>query len=189
MPHMTYETMCEKHPPLDCDGYRSLLESVKRDFDKCRNLKEYGTPFHDYYGKMVWVLERAAHYAEQTGMSVEEILDGWEKQRDYWYMSYYQDLNQPEVTEGNDEIRIFDTTEELQESMGKQGFRCPACKGVSKSPFVCDSGEQIDKKVCDWKVYGLLTLPGTVAVFVKDAVRFGKLFRPLAWEKQEAPLT
>lgn len=31
--------------------------------------------FHDYCGKYKWILERAAHYAEKTGKTVEEIKD------------------------------------------------------------------------------------------------------------------
>ena len=45
---------------------------------------------HDYCGKYKWVLERAKHYAEKTGKTVEEVMEIWENDRTYWYMNYYQ---------------------------------------------------------------------------------------------------
>ena len=40
-------------------------------------------------------MDRAKHYSEQSGKSVEHILKVWEENRTYWYMNYYQECNQP----------------------------------------------------------------------------------------------
>lgn len=51
--------------------------------------------FHKYCDKYKWAMDRANHYAEKTGKSVEEIIEIWESDRSWWYMNYYQDGNQP----------------------------------------------------------------------------------------------
>lgn len=50
---------------------------------------------HKFCDKYKWVIERAKYYAEKTGKTYEEIIEIWEENRSYWYMSYYQDSNQP----------------------------------------------------------------------------------------------
>ena len=111
-------------------------------------------------------------------------MDSWESDRDYWYMNYYQDCNQPAITGGK--VRVFNTAEELQASVGNVGFRCPCCGGVSASPYACDSGVVIrDGQKCDWKVYGLFGDIGKgIFVYCKDRLRGETIFMPIAWENQ-----
>lgn len=170
------------------EGYKKLKAAVDEDEKKSPG-------FHDYTAKLIWALERAKHYAEKTGLSQVSILDSWEKQRSYWYMNFYQDAELP-LIEG-DSVRVFDVPNDLRESLGKAGFRCPACDGISKSPYTCDSGKkmmalkgkgkkaklaEIDK-VCDWKVYGLFRDLGKgVYIFVKSEMRGERIFKPVAWE-------
>jgi len=139
--------------------------------------------FHDYRAKFNWVIKRVKHYAEKTGVDAAALLDAWEDQRTYWYMSYYQDCKQPEIK--SDKVWVFDTIEELQAAIGNAGFRCPCCAGVSKSPYTCDSGQPMDKKgsICDWKAYGLLgTLGKGASVFIKSKLMGETIFMPVAWE-------
>lgn len=151
------------------EGYKTLVAAVERD--------ERESPrFHNYKAKLDWVLARAAHYSEKTGMPADEILNTWEKQRSYWYMNFYQDSKQPEIK--GDRVRVFDTVDELHSSIGTAGFRCPSCSAVSKSPYECSV------KPCDWKVYGLFGHMGKgVFVFVKEKVSGENLFMPVAWEE------
>lgn len=152
----------------ECNGYKSLVTAVESDEKRHAN-------FHDYKGKLAWVVERAKHYAEKTGLEATAILDQWEKDRDYWYMNYYQECNQPQIT--TERCRVFETTDELLESIGKSGFRCPACNEVSRSPYECDVAP------CDWKVYGLFGHMGKgISVFCKDQLRGNAIFMPIAWE-------
>lgn len=164
-------------PFLDCKGYRKLLAAVEKDESSSHKSS------HDYRAKLAWIVARAHHYAEKTGLTPEAILNAWEAKRDYWYMNYYQESQQPEIK--GEKVRVFETVKEMMESIGTKGFRCPNCAGVSKSPYRCDTGIPMskDKKPCDWKVYGLFGHMGSgVFVYVKERVCGENLFMPVAWE-------
>jgi len=166
-------TVSEAAGVLDCVGYRSLLAAVEVD-EKSEDLCP-----HSYREKLNWVLGRVHHYADKTGLSPERILDRLEEQRKYWYMNYYQESNMPSIL-GDGYMRVFDSNKHFLRSVDRQGFRCPSCKGVSKSAYVCDTGI----KDCDWKVFGLFQDMGVGAVvFVKDKVVINKIFKPVAWEE------
>lgn len=138
---------------------------------------------HDYCNKFKWVLERAQHYADKLGIDRDGLLASWEEDRSYWYMNYYQDSNQPLIA--GDKVRVFDTVEDFRAALGNIEFRCPACGGVSKSPYECNSGIATKGKVCDWKVYGLFGDMGKgVYVFCKDKLKGETMFMPLAWESE-----
>ena len=156
------------------DGYKTLLAAVEKD--------EAGKSCHDCRGKLSWVIERAKHYAEVTGLDASQILNVWERERNYWYMNYYQDCNQPLLT--SSKVRVFESQRELVNSIGKSKFRCPMCGGVSKNPYSCDTGLEMSKgKICDWKVGGLFRDLGKgVFIFLKDKMQGETIFMPIAWE-------
>ncbi len=157
----------------ESEGYKRIRSGIDRNATKWGN-------GHDYEGKLAWIVERAQHYADMTGLDASDILNAWEKQRDYWYMNFYQDAKQPRIDAG---VRVFETQEALREAVGTAGFRCPACSGVSKSPYACDSGIVRDGKPCDWKSYGLFgTLGKGCSIFVKDKMVVDTVFMPLAFE-------
>lgn len=186
----------QKEDIKDCDGYKKLLEDVKRDCaegegcfnpdgcDKQAYRSEKGhcymntKCFHQYCDKFRWIMDRVKHYSEQLGIPESDILDSWEKDRDYWYMNYYQDSRQPLITSvGN--VRIFNTREEFQTSLQEKGFRCPRCNHVSMKHNECDSDE------CDWKAYGLLgTLGKGVTVIIKETLEMTEIFMPVAWAEK-----
>jgi len=156
----------------ECEGYKKLLAAVQYDLSRSQA--------HDYQKKLDWVVSRANHYAEKTGLNSCDILNHWEQYRDYWYMNYYQDCNQPLMGE---KVLVFDTVAQIQE-MAKQGFRCPSCNGISKSPSNCDTGIKIKKAVCDWKAYGLFRTMGKgVHIFCKENFVLMEVFMPVAYEK------
>ena len=160
----------------DSEGYKKLLAAVEADEQKSPG-------FHDYRAKLSWVLARVKHYAEKTGIEAAALLDAWEKQRGYWYMNFYHDGNQPEI-EAAGKVHVFETVADLQQSIGQSGFRCPACEGVSKNPYECDSGlkRMGGEKTCDWKSYGLFSTLGKGAyIFVKAELRGQNIFWPVAW--------
>lgn len=185
-------------------GYEKLKIAVERDCneknscgcfnpDGCNVLhqrKDGKSCFHDYCNKFKWVIDRAKHYAEKTGLAWEDILDSWETDRDYWYINYYQDCNQPKI-EG-DSVRVFDTVEQMLESIGERKFRCPMCGGISTNPYRCDTGLNMVKdkrrkpEICDWCAGGLFgTLGKGVTVYCKDKLRAETFFMPVAWEQTE----
>lgn len=186
-----------KSPPGDImvgsKGYLSLVSDVKRDTDNdkgtfntegCIQKCPGSHCFHKYCDKFKWVIDRANHYSNMSGIDATGILEKWENDRDYWYMNYYQECNQPKF-EG-DNIRIFDTVEEFKKSGIEKGFRCPHCNGISINPVTCNSGIKINGKICDWKAYGLFgTLGKGIFVFIKERLEGHTIFYPIAWESNE----
>lgn len=164
-----------------CDGYKSLRAAVDKDYAKDRTYQDGGRPFHDYDAKFQWAISRAESYGKALSLPPHEILDAWETARDYWYMNYYQDAKQPELEGGT--VRVFETVEDLKASLEGPRFRCPWCGGISSDAYVCDSGEERDGKVCDWKAYGLFgTLGKGAFVYVKEKLSGQSIFMPVAWE-------
>ncbi len=141
--------------------------------------------FTDYCGKYKWVLERAKHYSEKTGKSVDEILRIWETDRGYWYMNYYQESNQPLIN--SESIFLYDDwISQLKERFGndpaKWAFKCVNCGNVQTAQDFIDNnveehkesvyfnciGRYVKGKGCDWTLGGLLKM-NKVSV-MKDAL-------------------
>lgn len=156
-------------------GRESLRKAVQRDINsKARSAEE----LWEHYD---WVIKRAEHYAEKTGLHVDEILNAWEEDRNYWHLNYYQESNQPEIK--GDDVRVFDTVKEMLDSIGDKKFRCPACNQITTNPYECNSGHVTQEKICDWKSYGLFGTMGKGAtVFVKEKIKIDTFFMPIAWE-------
>lgn len=167
---------------LDCDGYRKLLAAVEHDETKSPR-------FHDYRGKLNWIVNRAKHYAEKTGLPPEAILDAWDANRNYWYMNYYQDANQPKIDAAR--VRVFQTVDEIMAAIGEPRFRCPHCKGVSTEPSQCNSGLEVDlidgkRGTCNWKAWGLFgDLGKGVHLFCVEKMGSQLIFMPIAWEQEQ----
>lgn len=163
-------------------GYEKLKESVERNCaryggelhtDGCTDSCN-GKCFHKYCNKFKWAIDRAKAYGEALGLNWEDVLNSWESDRNYWYMSYYQECNQPEI---NGKAKVFETIKELNSAIGKKGFRCPSCGKVVNDPYECN--------VCGWKVYGLLgDLGKGVFVYVKEKLRGNTIFMPVSWEEE-----
>lgn len=164
-------------------GYKRLREAVDRDTAK--------SMLGRYQAKFDWIIERVKHYSEVTNVDPVALLDAWERGRSYWYMNYYQESEQPKLDGKN--VRVFDTEEDLFESVGDVGFRCPNCRGVTKNPYECESGVLIQlvggkpgkRERCSWKVYGLFSGVGKRAtIFIRSKYRVESIFMPVSWEKR-----
>lgn len=184
-------------------GYESLKAAVERDCNESRScgcfnpegcnvprasIGKYGEDgykhcFHEYCDKFKWAVDRAKHYGERLNLNWEDILTSWEQDRSYWYMNYYQDSEQPEIK--GDKVRTFETVEEMLNKIGEKKFRCPACKGISTSPYRCNSGKEAVKgKACDWSVGGLFgDLGEGIFVYCKDKLKGETIFMPVSWEE------
>lgn len=121
-------------------------------------------------------------YSNILDIPQEEILKAWEQDRTYSAINYYQEANQPSIK--SDKVKVFETVEKMLKAIDDKKFRCPACNGVSTSPYLCNSGEKIVKgKTCDWKVYGFLgDLGKGIFVYIKDKLKGETIFMPISWE-------
>lgn len=157
-----------------CEGYIKLREKANSNI-------QHGWGEAGVNKKFDWVIERAKHYADKLDLPINDILISWVNDCNYSFVNYFQDCNQPEIKV--DKVRVFDTIEQMLESIGEKRFRCPACNGISTDPYSCNSGELISNKKCDWKVYGFLgDLGKGIYVYVKDQLKGETMFIPLAWE-------
>lgn len=125
------------------------------------------------------------NYSEKTGVSELEILKGWEEQRTYSAINFYQEANQPEIK--TDKVIIAESSEDFFKKFPSRKWICPNCKGISKDPFMCDSGVKLKlingsnkKEICNWKAGGLFgTMGNGVHVFLKDKLKLVGIFKPL----------
>ncbi len=128
-----------------------------------------------------------SEYAAVFGLTADQILQAVEATRDYSAVNFYQDAKFPELKD----VRIFETQAEFLASIPSKQFRCPRCKGVSKSPYVCNSGKEMAKgQVCDWKSYGLFGCMGKGFQFtIKESFLkkpfIENCFMPLEYEQEE----
>lgn len=76
-------------------GYKSLKAAYIRDVQGSRRQKHPLRRKAEFLRKFQWVISRAKHYAYHTGESIESILNSWEEKRNYWWLNYYQECNQP----------------------------------------------------------------------------------------------
>ena len=162
----------------ECEGYKKLLADVEKD------IAGHARSYEDCHEKLDWIVGRAEHYAEKLNLDACDILNAWEKGRNYWYMNYYQECEQPTITA--ERVRVFETSEDLRQAVGTLGFRCPMCGGISRSPYECDSGlDMAPGKKCDWKSWGLFKDLGKgIYIYVKEKLQGQVIFMPIAWEKE-----
>ena len=160
----------------DGPGLKELRELAEDDLKR-------GNIYVGSLEKIEWIIERAKHYQLKTGKPYQEIIDTWVSKKNYWYINYFQEANQPLIT--GEDVYLFENIEEAKESFKELGFRCPRCGGISKSPKECDTNIVIDKKTCDWKAYGLFgTLGKGVTIILKDTISIENIFKPIAYEKE-----
>ena len=149
-------------------GIEKLRAAVDRDL-KNNNM-------HDYEAKFDWVVERAKLYAEVFDCEYTEVIEVWEEHRNYWYMNFYQNANQPIPTQKN--VFVYDNPDEALKVFGESGYRCPSCKSISTHLQDCTQDD------CDWKAYGFLKTLGTGAhIALKDSMGIIEIFMPIALEK------
>ena len=135
----------------------------------------------EYCEKFKWVINRAKQYQEKLNIPWTDILKSWENDRNYWYLNYYQNANQPKIQ--SDKARVFESVDEMIKSIREKKFRCPACGGISTNPYECNSGIEVKGKKCNWKVYGFFgDLGKGVYVYCKDKLRGETIFMPVSWE-------
>ena len=134
----------------------------------------------EYCRTYKWAINRAKHYEEKLGIPWQEVLKSWEDDRSYWFLSYYQDCNQPLIE--SDDVFVFENAAELRAKCGNQ-FICPNCGGISTDPYKCNSGKEVKGKICDWKAYGLLQF-GLCFCYCKEERKGTRIFMPVSLQKK-----
>lgn len=159
-------------------GYQNLMKAVDED---CR-VRGGLWKSNMYLTQVEWILERAKHYAEKTGLTDTDILDAWESKRLNWYMNYYSEENQPLIQ--TDLVRVFNTEEEMYESIGELSFRCHSCNGISTNPSFCNSEQEGSAELCEFNENKLRSMfvEGGTYVFIKEKMKGMTIFTPLSWE-------
>src|SRR5699024_8219978 len=79
-----------------------------------------------------YLRSKLQEYSNALNISQEEILKSWEEDRSYSAINYYQECNQPSIK--SDKTKVFETVEDMLNSISKREFRCPSCGGISSSP-------------------------------------------------------
>ena len=159
-----------------CDGCSSEdLAKTLASYDPLEGALSCGRSC-ECCGKFKWACDRAFQNAQKIGLEWRDILSKWEERRRYWYMNYYQDAHQPAI--GDEHVYVFEDLEALRKAVGSEGFICPSCGGISKSPYECTLDD------CDWKSYGFFGCMGKGAyVFVKSELYGEGMFMPVAFSK------
>lgn len=155
-----------------CASLRAELE---------RNIEDRWRTREELEKRLQWVLDRADMYAKKCHTDRETVLAAWEEDRDYWWLNYYQERKQPDLS------KVDVMTLDEWEADGKRRFgedfldwkfKCPACGYVQtprqfkesgiepeKAYFNCASRYDIGgKKICKWTTGGLLNLGGRYVV-------------------------
>lgn len=135
--------------------------------------------------KYEWALNRAEQYAARLGTDRETVLEAWEEDRDYWYVNYYQECNQPDLTGMIGAVTLAEWLAEGERLYGKEKldwrFRCPACghvqtirqfKEAGLNPELaylhCASRHHLGGKAnCKWTIGGLLRVGGRYVIDAK----------------------
>ncbi len=154
-------------------GIESLMAAFEDDVERDSMRSE-----EELRVTLDFALKRAQEYATVLGMTRNEVLELWERNRDYWWLNYYQDANQPKL-DSERTIAIVDDPQQFLEETKDSGYRCPKCGDISKKPEDC---------ACGWKSYGLFGCLGKGLYFInRTNLASGEVFFPVAWEKSGIP--
>lgn len=78
-------------------GYRSLKQSYQQTQKHSARFKGNSNELDRQTKLFHWIICRAKHYAYHLNTSIEDILNGWEANRNYNWRSYYSDHRFPKL--------------------------------------------------------------------------------------------
>lgn len=153
-----------------------MTKETIKIIEKCEQLarESWGGQEGENRAKKVggFLRETLANYSKVLGFSEDKIMHAIEERRNYCVNNYYQRANFPKLDEN---IKIYETKDDLFKECPSKEFICPSCEGVSTDPQQCNSGKETSKgKTCDWKSYGLFGTAGKGYKFIiKDEFLIG----------------
>ena len=134
-------------------------------------------------------------YGELFDIDPVEILLGMENNRKISIEGYYTESKFPT---NKKHFIVFEDEKDLRkQTRPEMGFRCPHCKGISKHPYICDSGVKLvlmnsngKKETCNWKSFGLFGTLGKGMWFTLKSVWpsnpvIDESFMPIAMEDND----
>lgn len=140
----------------------------------------------EYKRHVDWAIERAKQYAEKLDRDYTDILAKWEQNRDYWFVNYYQEANQPDLSKcGPYPVLTYDEfmnkgKEIYGVDMMDWKFKCPQCGHVHSLGDFQKAGIDINKGLsccasrfpelgyskpdCKWTTGGLFKIGGQFVI-------------------------
>ncbi len=115
-------------------GYKSLKEAYMRDARKAGKDARAMLDKDELYKKFQWVISRCLHYSKALNKKPWDVLDEWESKRDYWWINYYQESNQPKI---------------CPESISKKPMHIRGIKKYYKSGHFRDSNTRVNSRIGD----------------------------------------
>ena len=156
------------------------LATLKAAYD--HDLENHWRSKEELDKKYQWVLERAEQYARKCNTTKEAVIAAWETKRDYWWLNYYQECEQPSL---DGKASVMTTDEWRQEATRRFGpdkldwkFKCPACGHIQTPRDFKDGGKEPERaatccasrfglggsKTCKWTTGGFLKFNATYVI-------------------------
>lgn len=149
-----------------------------------QDLKEGLRSKEELDSKLKWVLDRADAYADACKVKRDDVLKAWETKRNYWWLNFYQDCNQPDPArmKGTPVVLYADWLKEGSRLYGPDmldwRLKCPACGHIQTLREFKDAGVDEENaftccasrfnlgsnKTCKWTTGGLLRIGGVYVV-------------------------
>jgi hypothetical protein len=152
---------------------------------KFENDKSWNTPESNggrrFDKDLIWIRGMIESYSKKLNIPIDEVVESFEKNRDYSWPNYYQKANFPDLDRIED-VSVYETLEDFKHE--NKRFKCPACGNVYGHPVLCEHRIKKDG-ICDWTAGGLFTF-GLHHVVIKSnsLVPIG-IFPPVKEEANE----
>jgi len=159
----------EEYPPEMESHGQGGKEVSKLDelISKFENDKSWNTPERGggrrFDKELIWIRGMIESYSEKLNIPLDEVVDSFEKNRDYSWPNYYQKAHFPDLDK-LEAISVYETLEDFKQT--NKRFKCPSCGNVYEDPTRCEHRIKEDG-ICDWTAGGLFQI-GLHHVVIKD---------------------
>lgn len=163
------------------DLFESTLDLI------CEEVNQHWSKEHAVKVKQ-FLEHKIEEYAKGLNLPKGKLLQAIEENRNYCAVNFYQECNFPKLSN----VLIFSTRQDLWKKFSSGKYICPRCDHITTDPYECNSGALMEnKKVCDWKSYGLFgTLGKGINVIVLDDFllhpKIHHIFKPIELKDSES---
>lgn len=150
---------------IENEKYNNILNKICDDIENSKSLVYIKDKIIDTNEILTFIKSMTKNYSEVLGYSEVEILAAMETERQSIPSNYYNANNFPLLDE---KVKIFETTNELFDSIKQNRFICPCCKQEQMNPYTCESGFIDNEKECDLRKHSILkSLSNSIATNYK----------------------